>query len=121
MLDGILSLHALIEADESNPSRQTCGLVHQDPGVDDAPEAQEHVLHVLLGHGLRQATDVQVGVLNALRARPSVRHLRTANRVQDQKHQARFAKPNEQTEKKKKKSYFYYYSQKKYSSDDVFT
>lgn len=50
----------------------TRGLVDQHPGVDDASVASEHVLHVFLGHGLGQATDVQVGVFNGVRARPRI-------------------------------------------------
>lgn len=47
-------------------ARHTCGLIHEDPGVDDSPEPREHVLHVLLGHGPREPTDVQVGIFDDL-------------------------------------------------------
>lgn len=47
-------------------THRTCGLIHEDPGVDDSPEPREHILHILLGHGPWEATDVQVGVFDDL-------------------------------------------------------
>lgn len=53
----------------------TCGLVHQDSRVNDAAEAREHVLHILLCHGPREAADIQVGIFDHFRAGPRVGHL----------------------------------------------
>lgn len=57
----------------------TCCLVNEDTRVNDAPKLGKHVLHILLGHGLGQAADVQVSVLYCVRAGPSVRNLTTGN------------------------------------------
>lgn len=40
----------------------TCDLVHQDAGGDDASVLGEQLLHVLLGHGLRQTAHIQVSI-----------------------------------------------------------
>lgn len=64
-----------VKPDKRNPSGQTCGLIHKDPGVDDASKAGEHVLHILLCHGPREPTDIQVGIFDDLGARASIGHL----------------------------------------------
>lgn len=50
----------------SKAPSHTCGLVHKDPGVDDAPKPREHVLYILLGHGPGEPADVQVGIFDDL-------------------------------------------------------
>lgn len=57
----------------------TCCLVNEYTRVNDAPKLGKHVLHILLGHGLGQAADVQVCILYCVRAGPSVRNLTTGN------------------------------------------
>lgn len=57
----------------------TCRLVNEYTRVNDAPELGKHVLHVLLGHGLGQAADVQVSILYCVRAGSSIRNLTTGN------------------------------------------
>lgn len=57
----------------------TCCLVNKYTRVNDAPKLGKHVLHILLGHGLGQAADVQVSILYCVRAGPSVRNLTIGN------------------------------------------
>lgn len=40
----------------------TCDLVDEDAGGDDAPILGEKLLQLLLGHSLGQATHIQVGI-----------------------------------------------------------
>lgn len=50
----------------------TCNLVHQDAGGDDAAVLGEELLQLLLGHGLGQTAHVQVGVADGGGARSCV-------------------------------------------------
>lgn len=53
----------------------TGDVVTEDARRDDSAVRGEELLEVLLGHGLGQSADVQVGALNRLAARAGVRHL----------------------------------------------
>lgn len=62
----LLCLQPFVESDKRNPSRRTSGLAHKDLGADGSPEPREHALHILLGHGLGEPTDVHVEVFDDL-------------------------------------------------------
>lgn len=53
----------------------TCGLVQQDSGSDDPAVLGEELLHLLLAHGLGEATDVQVGIPDRGRTGTCIGHL----------------------------------------------
>lgn len=42
----------------------TCDLIHEDAGGDDAAVLGEELLQLLLGHSFGQATDIQVCISN---------------------------------------------------------
>lgn len=59
----------------------TCDLVDEDTGRDDASVLGEKLLQLLLGHGLGQAANIQVGITDGGRAGSRIRHLeKTRNR-----------------------------------------
>jgi len=54
----------------------TSNVVAENPRSDNAPIRAEQILEILLGHVLRQPTDIQVGTLYCFAARPGVRDLK---------------------------------------------
>lgn len=58
---------------------RTCSLVNKYTRVNDVSITWKHVLHILLGHGLWQATNIQVGIFYCVRAGPRIWHLATGS------------------------------------------
>lgn len=61
---------------------RTCRLVNKYTRVNDASIAWEHVLYILLGHGLGQAAYVQVGIFYCVWAGPCVWNLATGGNAE---------------------------------------
>lgn len=58
---------------------RTCSLVNKYTRVNDVSITWKHVLHILLGHGLWQAANIQVGIFYCIRAGSRVWHLATGS------------------------------------------
>lgn len=77
IISNVASVQYFFEKVRKSITCRTCWRINKYPRVNDASIAREHVLHVLLGHGLGKATYVQVGIFYCVWTGPCMWNLAT--------------------------------------------